>query len=151
VAERYGNHLNTDIAMVHKRRVKVEGAGPDGEQSTVEAKGVVGQVEGRPCVIIDDMIDTAGTICAAAEQLKAEGATEVYAAATHGVLSGPAVDRLKNAPIEKLVITNTLPIPPEKNFDKLVVLSVAEILADALDAVFEDQSVSDIFAGQNHS
>jgi ribose-phosphate pyrophosphokinase len=114
VAERYGNHLNTDIAMVHKRRVKVEGAGPDGEQSTVEAKGVVGQVEGRPCVIIDDMIDTAGTICAAAEQLKAEGATEVYAAATHGVLSGPAVDRLKNAPIEKLVITNTLPIPPEK-------------------------------------
>ena len=151
VAERYGNHLNTDIAMVHKRRVKVEGAGPDGEQSTVEAKGVVGQVEGRPCVIIDDMIDTAGTICAAAEQLKAEGATEVYAAATHGVLSGPAVDRLKNAPIEKLVITNTLPIPPEKNFDKLVVLSVAEILADALDAVFEDQSVSDIFAGQNLS
>ena len=68
VAERYGNHLNTDIAMVHKRRVKVEGAGPDGEQSTVEAKGVVGQVEGRPCVIIDDMIDTAGTICAAAER-----------------------------------------------------------------------------------
>lgn len=151
VAERYGNHLNTDIAMVHKRRVKVEGAGADGEQSIVEAKGVVGQVKGRPCVIIDDMIDTAGTICAAAEQLKVEGATEVYAAATHGVLSGPAVDRLKNAPIEKLVITNTLPIPPEKNFDKLVVLSVAEIIADALDAVFEDTSVSEIFAGQNHS
>ena len=92
-----------------------------------------------------------GTIVAAADQLMEKGAKSVYAAATHGVLSGPAIDRLKNSCLERVVITNTLPLPPEKQFDKLVVLSVAGLIADALDAVFEDNSVSDIFSGQHLS
>ncbi|MEX0768034.1 MAG: ribose-phosphate diphosphokinase [Microthrixaceae bacterium] len=144
VAERYANQLHADLAIVHKRRVR-------GEKNTVEAKEVVGEVAGRTCVLIDDMIDTAGTICAAAEQLVERGATAVYCAATHGVFSGPAIDRLKNSVIEKVVITNTLPLPPEKRIDKIEVLSAAGIIADAIDAVFEDTSVSEIFDGQNQS
>jgi ribose-phosphate pyrophosphokinase len=144
VAERYANQLHADLAIVHKRRVK-------GAKNQVEAKEVVGEVEGRTCVLIDDMIDTAGTICAAAEQLVERGASAVYCAATHGVFSGPAIDRLKNSPIEKVVITNTLPLPPEKRIDKIEVLSAAGIIADAIDAVFEDTSVSEIFDGQNQS
>jgi ribose-phosphate pyrophosphokinase len=97
------------------------------------------------------MIDTAGTIVAAAEQLIEHGASEVFAATTHGVLSGPAIDRLKNSVISKVVITNTLPLPPEKQIDKIEVLSVAGIIADAIDAVFEDTSVSEIFGGANQS
>ena len=97
------------------------------------------------------MIDTAGTIVSAAEILFARGATEVWAMATHGVLSGPAIDRLKNSEISRVVITNTLPLPPEKQLDKVEVLSVAQIIADALDAVFEDTSVSEIFGGENQA
>jgi ribose-phosphate pyrophosphokinase len=144
VAERYANQLHADLAIVHKRRVR-------GAKNTVEAKEVVGEVAGRTCVLIDDMIDTAGTICAAAEQLVERGATAVYCAATHGVFSGPAIDRLKNSVIEKVVITNTLPLPQEKSIDKIEVLSAAGIIADAIDAVFEDTSVSEIFDGQNQS
>ena len=142
VAERYANTLHADLAIVHKRRVK-------GVKNQVEAKEVVGEVDGRTCVLIDDMIDTAGTIVAAAEQLAERGASAVYCAATHGVFSGPAIDRLKNSVIEKVVITNTLPLPPEKRIDKIEVLSAAGIIADAIDAVFEDTSVSEIFDGQN--
>ena len=142
VAERYANQLHADIAIVHKRRVR-------GAKNTVEAKDVVGDVEGRTCVLIDDMIDTAGTIVAAAEQLVEKGASAVYAACTHGVFSGPSIDRLKNSVLEKIVITNTLPLPPEKQIDKIEVLSASGIIADAIDAVFEDTSVSEIFGGQN--
>lgn len=142
VAERYANALHADLAIVHKRRVK-------GAKNKVEAKEVVGEVEGRTCVLIDDMIDTAGTIVAAADQLTDRGAAAVYCAATHGVFSGPAIDRLKNSSIEKVVVTNTLPLPPEKRIDKMEVLSAAGIIADAIDAVFEDTSVSEIFDGQN--
>ena len=144
VAERYANQLGADLAIVHKRRVR-------GEKNMVEAKDVVGEVEGRICVLIDDMIDTAGTIVAAAEQLSERGARAVYCAATHGVFSGPAIDRLKNSVLEKIVITNTLPLPPEKAIDKIEVLSAAGIIADAIDAVFEDTSVSKIFGGYNQS
>jgi ribose-phosphate pyrophosphokinase len=144
VAERYANMLGADIAIVHKRRVR-------GQKNAVEAKDVVGEVAGRPCVLIDDMIDTAGTIVAAAEQLHEKGASSVVAACTHGVFSGPAIDRLKNSVLEKVVITNTLPLPPEKQIDKIEVLSTAGIIADALDAVFEDLSVSEIFDGKNLS
>jgi ribose-phosphate pyrophosphokinase len=144
VAERYANQLSADLAIVHKRRVR-------GAKNQVEARDVVGEVDGRVCVLIDDMIDTAGTIVAGAEQLVEKGATEVYAAATHGVFSGPAIDRLKNSPISKVVVTNTLPLPPEKQIDKIEVLSVAGIIADAIDAVFEDTSVSEIFGGANQS
>jgi ribose-phosphate pyrophosphokinase len=102
-------------------------------------------------VLIDDMIDTGGTLCAAAEQLMEKGAREIYAAATHGVLSGPAIDRIKNSVIEKVYVTNTLPLPAEKQIDKLEVLSIAPIIAQAIDAVFEDKSVSEIFGGANQN
>ncbi len=144
VAERYANQLHADLAIVHKRRIK-------GAKNEVEAKEVVGEVEGRTCVLIDDMIDTAGTIVAAAEQLVERGASAVYCAATHGVFSDPAIERLKNSVIEKVVITNTLPLPPSKQIDKIEVLSAAGIIADAIDAVFEESSVSDFFDGQNQS
>jgi ribose-phosphate pyrophosphokinase len=144
VAERYANALHADLAIVHKRRVK-------GAKNVVEAKEVVGNVEGRTCVLIDDMVDTAGTIVAAAEQLVERGARSVYAAATHGVLSGPAIDRIKNSVITKLVVTDTLPLPSEKQIDKLEVLSVAKIVADAIDAVFQNTSVSEIFDGHNQN
>jgi ribose-phosphate pyrophosphokinase len=110
---------------------------------------VIGEVEGRHCVLIDDMIDTAGTICAAAELLAEAGASEICAMATHGVLSDPAVDRLKAAPISRVVVTDTLPVAEDRTFDKLEVLSVAKIIADAIDAVFEDTSVSELFGGDN--
>ena len=97
------------------------------------------------------MIDTANTIVAAAHQLKSHGAAEVWAMATHGLFSGPAVDRLKNSAIDRVVITNTLPLPPERQIDKVAVLSVAGLIADAIDAVFEDTSVSEIFGGENQA
>jgi ribose-phosphate pyrophosphokinase len=144
VAERYAQHLDADLAFINKRR-------PKGMDNVAVAKEVIGEVEGRHCVIMDDMIDTAGTVVSAAEILLDRAATEVWAMATHGVLSGPAVDRLKNSPISRIVVTNTLPLPPEKQFDKIEVLSVAKIIADALDAVFEDTSVSEIFGGENQA
>jgi ribose-phosphate pyrophosphokinase len=144
VAERFSQQLGADLAFVNKTR-------PKGVANTVEARDVIGNVEGRRCVIIDDMVDTAGTIVAAADILIEHGATEVWAMATHGVLSDPATDRLKNSRISRVVLTNTLPLPPEKAIDKIEVLSVARIIADAIDAVFEDTSVSDFFGGNNQS
>ena len=144
VAERYANQLGASLAIVHKRRVA-------DKKNTVEAKDVVGEVDGKVCVLIDDMIDTGGTIVAAAEQLTERGARSVIAATTHPVLSGPAVDRLKKSSIEKVIVTDSLPLGPEKQFDKLVVLSVADIIARAVEAVFADTTVSEIFDGNNHS
>ncbi len=142
VAERYSQHLGCDLALVHKTR-------PRGTANTVEARHVVGAVEGRHCILIDDMIDTAGTICAAAELLADAGAADIWAMATHAVLSDPAIDRLKASSITRVVVTDTLPVLADRYFDKLEVLSVARIIADAIDAVFEDTSVSDIFGGDN--
>ncbi len=145
VAERMAQHLGdigADLAFIYKKR-------PKGTTNVAEAAEVMGDVEGRTCVLTDDMIDTGGTIVSAAELLKKRGAKEVWAMATHGLLSGPAVDRLKNAPIERLVLTNTLPLPPEKQLPNLHVLSVAPLIAEALGAVFDDTSVSDIFDGEN--
>lgn len=142
VAERWGRHVDAPIAIMHKKRAR-------SVTNQTEMLEVVGEVKGRACIIVDDMIDTAGTITQAAELLKDRGAAEVYAAATHAVLSGPAIDRLKNAPIERVVVTNTVPIPDDKQIDKMEVLSVAPIIADALAAVFGDASVSEIFAGEN--
>ena len=144
VAERYTNVLNADLAIVHKRRVK-------GVKNSVEAKEIVGEVEGRTCVLIDDMIDTGGTLVAAAELLAERGATAVYAAATHGVLSGPAIDRIKNSVIHKVVVTNTLPLPADKQIDKIEVLSIAKVLAETINAVFQDKSVGEIFGGANQN
>ncbi|MDW3217718.1 MAG: ribose-phosphate diphosphokinase [Acidimicrobiales bacterium] len=142
VAERYTNLLNADLAYVHKRRSTEE-------LNAVEAKEIIGHVEGRTCVLIDDMIDTGGTICAAADLLAENGAGKVIVATTHGVFSGPAIDRLKNAAIERVLVTDTIPQGPERRFDKMEVLSVAPIIARAISAVFEDTSVSEIFGG-NH-
>ena len=140
VAEKYTDRLNSPLAIIHKRR---DARTP----SEVRMFEVVGEVRGRTCVIVDDMIDTAGTITKAAEALLEQGASEVICAATHAVLSGPAVDRLKNAPVKEVIVTNTLPISDEKRFDSLTVLSVAPIIGAAIKAVFDDASVSGLFDG----
>jgi ribose-phosphate pyrophosphokinase len=142
LARRYAHALDADLAFIDKRR-------PRGMHNVAEATEVVGDVDGRICVLVDDMIDTGGTIASAANLLVDRGASDVHVVATHAVLSGPAVDRLKNAPIREVVVTNTLPIPDDKRFDSLRVLSIAPLIADAIDAVFEDTSVSELFGGDN--
>ena len=147
VAERFAQHLadmNADVAFINKRR-------PKNTTNVAVAKEVIGEVEGRLCILADDMIDTGGTITSAADLLMARGATEVWAMATHGVLSGPAIERLEKSVISRVVLTNTLPLPKQKQIAKIEVLSVAKILADALAAVFDETSVSDLFDGENQS
>ncbi|HYY09064.1 MAG TPA: ribose-phosphate diphosphokinase [Actinomycetota bacterium] len=141
-AERLREYLHADLAFLYKRRSRREA-------HKIEEMAVVGEVEGRPCVLVDDMIDTAATVAKGAEVLAQHGAGPIYAAATHGVLSGKAVQLLEEAPIAEVVVTNTVPIPEEKMVSKLRVLSVAALIADALRAVFEDTSVSEIFHGEN--
>jgi ribose-phosphate pyrophosphokinase len=115
-----------------------------------EALAVVGEVAGRHCIIVDDIIDTAGTVANAAQLLQKKGALSVRVLATHGVLSDPAIDRLKNAPIEEVVVTNSIPTPAmAEHFDKLTVLSIAPIVSEALQAIFMESSVSEIFLGEN--
>jgi ribose-phosphate pyrophosphokinase len=145
VAQRLAQHLgdrDAGLAFVYKRR-------PKGMTNVAEAMEVIGDVEGRLCILTDDMIDTGGTIVSAADILMERGATEVWAMATHGVLSGSAVERLEKSRIARIVLTNTLPLPIEKQIDKIEVLSVAGIIAEALSAVFDDTSVSEIFDGEN--
>ncbi|MFP4636123.1 MAG: ribose-phosphate diphosphokinase [Nitriliruptoraceae bacterium] len=142
LTEKFAGHLGSPIAILHKRR-------DPSRHNVAESLDVIGDVEGREVVLIDDMIDTAGTICGAATLLKERGAQRVIACATHPLFSGPAAERLVASEIEKVVVTNTIPIPDERRSDKLVVLSIAPILASALRAVFEDQSVSEIFQGEN--
>ena len=121
------------------------------KKNVVESKDVMGEVDGRVCVLIDDMIDTGGTIVGAAELLAEKGATEVYACTTHGVFSDPAIERIEASVIKQIAMTNTLPLPESKQTEKITVLSVAGIIASALDAVFEDTSVSEIFGGKHLS
>src|SRR4051812_18097362 len=141
VAERWADRLGgTPLAFIHKTRdINVA--------NSVVANRVVGEVAGRTCVLVDDMIDTAGTITKAAEALFNDGAAQVVVAATHGVLSGPAVDRLKNSRISEIVLTNTLPIGPDQQFDKLTVISIAPLVARAISEVFADGSVTSLFDG----
>lgn len=148
LAEKWTQHLhdfhdlNGSVAFLHKKR--------QGDMRNVsKTLAVVGDVEGKVCIIVDDMIDTAGTLVNGAEALVAAGASEVYAAATHAVLSDPATDRLKNSQIHQVVVTNTLPIPSEKQLDKLIVLSIAPTIAQTIKAVFEEDSVSELFHGEN--
>ncbi|CAL9293921.1 MULTISPECIES: ribose-phosphate diphosphokinase [Streptomyces] len=141
VADRWCDRLDAPLAIVHKRRDK-----DVANQVTVHE--VVGEVEGRVCVLVDDMIDTGGTICAAAEALFAHGAEDVIVTATHGILSGPAADRLKNSKVSEFVLTNTLPTPGELELDKITVLSIAPTIARAVHEVFEDGSVTSLFEEQ---
>jgi ribose-phosphate pyrophosphokinase len=142
VCERWTDRLGCPLAIIHKRR------DPD-VANQVKVFEVVGQVSGRTCILVDDMIDTGATIAKAAEALFDQGADRVIVAATHGVLSGPAIDILKNSRISEVVITNTLPVPQEKRFDKLTVLSIAPLLARAINEVFSDGSVTSLFDGQS--
>jgi ribose-phosphate pyrophosphokinase len=137
VAERWTDRLGgCPLAFIHKTRDPLK-------PNEVVAHRVVGDVAGRSCILVDDMIDTGSTIVSAARQLKDAGAADVIIVATHGILSGPAIDRLKNAPINEIVLTNTLPIPPEK----MIVLSIAPLIARAIREVFEDGSVTSLFDG----
>lgn len=140
VADRWCDRLGAPLAIVHKRR-------DPRIANEVTVHEVVGDVRDRVCVVVDDMVDTGGTICAASEALIAKGAAEVIVAATHGVLSGPAKDRLKNSPISEFVFTNTLPTPAEMGLDKVTVLSMAPMIASAVREIFEDGSVTSLFEG----
>ena len=144
LTDKWSDALGAPLAIIHKRR--------DPNKANEVAVGeVVGEVEGRTCVLVDDMIDTAGTICQAAAALKAHGARRVIAAATHAVLSGPAARRLNEAPFEEVIVTNTLPIRDDIVLPKLTVLSLAPLIAAAITAVFEDGSVASLFNGVQHS
>jgi ribose-phosphate pyrophosphokinase len=141
VAERWTDRLGgCPLAFIHKTRDPLK-------PNQVVANRVVGDVEGRVCLIVDDMIDTGGTICKAADILFDSGAADVIVAATHGVLSDPATERLKNSRISEVVLTNTLPLPAEKQLDKITVLSIAPLVARAIREVFDDGSVTTLFGG----
>ncbi|HEY7226194.1 MAG TPA: ribose-phosphate diphosphokinase [Micromonosporaceae bacterium] len=141
VAERWTDRLGgTPLAFIHKTR-------DPSKPNQVVAHRVVGEVEGRICLIVDDMIDTASTICSAAEVLEEAGAADVIVAGTHAILSDPATERLGASKISEIVVTNTLPIAPEAKLDKITVLSIAPLLARAIREVFEDGSVTTLFGG----
>ncbi|MBO0810984.1 MAG: ribose-phosphate diphosphokinase [Microlunatus sp.] len=142
LADMWSDQLGAPLAIIHKRR-------DPNVANTVAVHEVVGDVRGRVCLLVDDMIDTAGTICQAAEALIARGAKSVVAAATHPVLSGPATERLSASLFEEVIVTNTLPIPPERQFGKLTVLSIAPLIARAIQEVFEDGSVTSLFNGHS--
>jgi len=139
VAEQWSKRLHgAPLAFIHKTRDITR-------PNESVANRVVGEVTGRTCILVDDMIDTGGTITKAADALIAAGAADVIIAATHAILSGPAVDRLKNCNAREVIVTNTLPIPSERHFDKLTELSIAPLLSQAIRAVFEDGSVTSLF------
>ncbi|MFI6443357.1 ribose-phosphate diphosphokinase [Kitasatospora sp. NPDC050543] len=140
VADQWCDRLGAPLAIIHKRRDMTQA-------NTILSAEVIGDVEGRVCVLVDDMIDTAGTICAAADALFENGAADVLVAATHGVLSGPAADRLKNSRVSEFVFTNTLPTPSELQLDKITTLSIAPSIAAAIREVFEEGSVTSLFEG----
>jgi ribose-phosphate pyrophosphokinase len=141
VAEQWSNRLGgAPLAFIHKTR-------DIDRPNESSANRVVGDVTGRICVLVDDMIDTGGTIVKAAEALMKDGAAGVVIVATHAILSDPAVDRLKNCPAAEVVVTNTLPIPAERQFDKLTCLSIAPLISRAIREVFEDGSVTSLFDG----
>ena len=136
MARGYSRRLDATFAIIDKRRPAA---------NVAEVLSVVGEVEGKPCLIVDDMIDTAGTIHSVVLALKDRGATDIFVAATHPVFSGPAVERLSTAPIKEVVVANTLRLPEEKRFPTLTVLSIAELLARAIRYTHSNESVSQLF------
>lgn len=135
-ARNMAERMNCPIAIVDKRR-------PEPNKS--EIMNIIGDIEGKNCILVDDMIDTAGTITNAANALKEMGAASVRACATHAVLSGPAIERIENSAIEELILLNTLPIPEEKKIEKMKMLSVAPLFAEAMTRVFTNDSISKLF------
>jgi ribose-phosphate pyrophosphokinase len=142
VAKKLSDRLHVPMAIMHKRR-------PD--KNVAEIVHVIGEVDGMNCVLIDDMVDTASTMVEAADALKKYGAEEIYACATHPILSGSAVERIELSSIKELVVTNSLPLPPDKKIDKITVLSIAPLLANTITAVFKEESVSEIVGGDNQT
>ncbi len=136
-ARKMADRLKAPIAIIDKRRPK---------PNVAEIMNIVGNIEGKTAILIDDIIDTAGTITLAANALVENGAAEVYACCTHPVLSGPAIERIQNSKIKELVVTNSIALPEEKKIDKVVELSVAPLLAEAIIRVHEEQSVSTLFS-----
>ena len=136
-ARKFTEKLDMPLAIIDKRRPKA---------NVSEVMNIIGNVEGKKCILVDDLIDTAGTLVHAAEALVEKGgATEVYACATHGVLSGPAIERIANSPIKELAILDTIPLPSEKKLDKIKVLSVAPVFTEAIARIYEEASVSTLF------
>jgi ribose-phosphate pyrophosphokinase len=141
VAERWTDVLGSPLAIIHKRR-------DPNVPNQVKMFEVVGDVKDRICVVVDDMIDTGGTIATAAETLLEFGAAQVIVAATHGILSAPASERLNSAAISEVIVTDTLPISEDKRFPKLTILSIAPLLAEAVRAVFSEDSVTKLVEDQ---
>lgn len=136
-ARNYATRLGCPLAIIDKRRQRA---------NVCEVMNIIGDVKDKKVIMVDDMIDTAGTLCNAATAIVEKGgAREVYAAATHGVLSGPAIERIKNSPIKELILLNTIPIPEEKKLDNMTILSVAPLLAEAIERIYEDKPVSPMF------
>ena len=140
LANHFAEKLGARLAVLAKQRP---------EHNTAEITFLIGDVEGKAALLIDDMIDTAGTLCAGAAVVKKAGATKVLAAATHGIFSGKAFDRLEESVIEEIVVTDTIPVPEGSAGGKIQILSVDRILSDTIHNVFCDESVSEIFAGEN--
>src|SRR5919112_218762 len=140
LADQWSDRLGAPLAIIHKRR-------DPSVPNQVKVHELVGEVRGRTCVLVDDMIDTGGTIVQAAEALFEHGAADVIVASTHAILSGPAVDRLKNSRISEVVVSDTLPIPDDRTFPQLTVLSIAPLIARAIRQVFDDGSVTSLFEG----
>jgi ribose-phosphate pyrophosphokinase len=136
MARGFAKRLNATFAIIDKRRPKA---------NVAEVVNVVGEVGDRDCLLVDDMIDTAGTMCEAARALKALGARDVYVCATHALFSGPAVERLSNSPIAEVAVTDTVAIPPDRMFPTLKILSVGELLSKAIRYIHSEQSVSSLF------
>jgi ribose-phosphate pyrophosphokinase len=136
MARGFAKRLNASLAIIDKRRPSA---------NVAEVMNVVGEVRGKDCIVPDDMIDTGGTMSEAIMALKRNGAEDIYCCATHGLLSGPAVDRLKNSPVTEIAVTNTVALPPERKFEKLKILSIAPLLAKAIGYTHSDQSVSSLF------
>jgi ribose-phosphate pyrophosphokinase len=136
VAKKFADMLGASLAIMHKGR-------PD--HNVAEITHVIGEVGGKNCIVIDDMIDTAGSITEGAKALAANGAKDIYVCATHGIFSSPAYERIENSPVKECVVTNTLPVPMERREGKIRVLSVAPLFAHAIRNVFDNESVSELF------
>jgi ribose-phosphate pyrophosphokinase len=137
-ARRLADRLNAPLAIIEKRRL--------GNNSVAEAMGIIGSVEGKHAIIVDDEIDTAGSLTQGIRVVHEHGACDIYCCATHGIFSGPAIERLRNSPVKEIVVTDTVPLPEHKRLPNITVLSVAEFFADTIHRIHYDRSVSELFS-----